>query len=222
MATATSVVLSANPSPSMLLAEVDFTAVVRPTSGTAVPTGTVAILLTSVNPNVTLGTATLDTTGRVVVQVFQGLVFGPNTIKAMYTPADGTFSGSSTTITQYVFEGMVTGTVVLSDQRTTLIVGPRVGRKRLQLFSKAAVIATDLLTLITNPTVMHQILNSEYLPLDGYEGPIWGSFPNAAISELVGLQGPPQYWVLPHSNVIGPTGTYTGGTGALTFVEQFQ
>jgi streptogramin lyase len=96
IATATLVAPSVNPS--YVGETVTFTATVVPSSGSAIPTGTVMFMDTTTSQ--TLGTATLDNTGKAAVST-AGLVAGSHTITASYS-GDLSFAPSSGMLTQTV------------------------------------------------------------------------------------------------------------------------
>lgn len=102
--TTTSVVTSV--SPSVYGQAVTFIATVTQASGSTIPSGTV----TFTNGATTLGSGTLDSSGKASISLSSLAVGGPYTITASYV-ASGSFTASSGTINQTVNKATTTSTV---------------------------------------------------------------------------------------------------------------
>jgi hypothetical protein len=98
----TSLAIQSTVSPSIFGQPVTFTATVTPVSGTVTPTGSVIFTDTTLNPQLTLGTGTLNAAGQATVTVSSLEVnTAGHTIQASYIPT-GNFAASSATLTQNI------------------------------------------------------------------------------------------------------------------------
>jgi hypothetical protein len=98
----TSLALQSAVNPSIFGQSVTFTATVSPVSGTVTPTGTVIFTDTTLNPQLTLGTGTVNAAGQATVTVSSLQVnTAGQTIQASYVPT-GNFAASSATLTQNI------------------------------------------------------------------------------------------------------------------------
>jgi hypothetical protein len=98
----TSLAIQSAVNPSIFGQSVTFTATVTPVSGTVTPTGSVIFTDTTLNPQLTLGTGTVNAAGQATVTVSSLQVnTAGQTIQASYVPT-GNFAASSATLTQNI------------------------------------------------------------------------------------------------------------------------
>jgi Big-like domain-containing protein/YDG domain-containing protein len=101
VAVSTTLALTSSANPSTYGDAVTFTATVCPTTGTTAPTGTVQFTVDAVATGAPISLSTVGATApcaRAVSAPLSSLSAGTYAVSAAYTPADGTFGGSSSTL----------------------------------------------------------------------------------------------------------------------------
>jgi hypothetical protein len=118
---ATTTTLAAAPSSATVGTAVAFTAMVKPASGTVVPSGTVTFM----NGSTVLGTATLNGTGQGTLST-SALAVGSYSVTAVYGGDSGDSTSTSTAVVVTITPAAVASTTTLVAAPTSAVVGTAV------------------------------------------------------------------------------------------------